>query len=388
MPRPPRLDDPGTWHHVMNRGLAHRPIFEARADIRFFLSRVAQAVRRGELEIHAWCLMTTHFHLLAYSPRGELDVALRRIQHEHTRRFNRRRGRDGPLYRSRFTSKHVDSFAYRSLLVHYIDSNPVEAGMVEAPPLHLDGSASWYVRDRGPVWMERTWIEGEVQRRTRKDRYDPADYPRTFGAPLTAGVRRMIERRLRHPARDLDPIDDLLARAPADVTLWLVERARLADGIGPGIPLTDAAESLEFLREERAREPAWSVRPTRESANGWDLLEIGLLRSLCGATYAELAELCQCSASWLCSRHTRHALALERDPEYARRAQKLARTIVWRTFRGHETALSPGHDFMDACSRTEAWASHAHSSRSGRSPPSETNPSTAPDRQSWQGDQS
>ncbi len=340
MPRPPRLDSPGSWHHVMNRGLAHRPIYEVRADIRYFLSRVAQAVRRGEIEVHAWCLMTTHFHLLVYSPRGELDVALRRIQHEHTRRFNRYRGRDGPLYRSRFTSKHVDSFAYRELLVHYIDANPVEAGMAESPALHIDGSASWYTRENGPVWMERTWIEAEVRRRTRKDHYDPLDYPRVFGAPLTAGVRRMIEQRLRHPSLGLDPTDDLLARAPADVARWLIERARLADGLDTGIPLTDAAEALEFLRAEREREPTWSVRPTRESANGWDLLEAGLLRSLSGTTYAQLAQLCGVSMSWLCSRNARHALALERDAEYAARAGRLARAIVWRTFRGHDSAVN------------------------------------------------
>jgi len=341
MPRRPRLDHPGTWHHVMNRGLAHRPIYEARADIRYFLSRVARAVRRGEIEVHAWCLMTTHFHLLAYSPRGELDVALRRIQHEHTRRFNRRRGRDGPLYRSRFTSKQVDSFAYRDILVRYIDANPVEAGMAESPPLHIDGSASWYLRARGPVWMERTWIEAEVRRRTRKDEYDPRDYPRVFGAPLTEAVHRMIEKRLAHPSRGVDPADDLLARAPPEVTRWLVERARLADGMETGIPLTDPADAFEYLQLERAREPSWRVQPTRESVNGWDLLEAGLLRSLCGATYAELAQIVGVSHGCLCARNARHTIALERDTEYACRAGRLARAIVWRTFRGHEPASAP-----------------------------------------------
>ncbi len=341
MPRPPRLDNPGTWHHVMNRGIAHRPIFEVRADIRFFLSRIAQAVRRGEIEVHAWSLLTTHFHLLAYSPRGQLDVALRRIQHEHTRRFNRRRGRDGPLYRSRFTSKYVDSFAYRSLLVRYIDANPVEAGMVTDAPLHLDGSASWYARLRGPVWMERSWIEGEVRRRAHKDVYDPRDYPLAFGAPLGPGARRLVEQRLRHAGLRDDPTDDLLARAPEHVARWLIERAVLADGLCPGVPLTDPLDVLESVREQRARDPDWTTRPSRTSARGWDLMEAGLVRALCNSTYVEMSQITGLSPSMLSGRCRRHGLALERDPAYAAEAARIARDILWRTYHRHANELAP-----------------------------------------------
>ena len=49
MPRSPRFDSAGRWFHVMNRGLARRTIFENRRDVRYFLSRLAYAVRRGEL---------------------------------------------------------------------------------------------------------------------------------------------------------------------------------------------------------------------------------------------------------------------------------------------------------------------------------------------------
>ncbi len=65
-----RNDEPGSWHHVLNRGLAKRPLFEDRVDVRYFLSRLAREVRRGRLELHAWCVLTTHFHLLVRSPVG------------------------------------------------------------------------------------------------------------------------------------------------------------------------------------------------------------------------------------------------------------------------------------------------------------------------------
>jgi REP element-mobilizing transposase RayT len=80
---------PDTWHHVINRGIAKRPLFETRDDIRFFLERLARQNRLNRIEVHAYCMMTTHFHLLVRSPIGEPSKAMRRVQNEHTRRFNR-----------------------------------------------------------------------------------------------------------------------------------------------------------------------------------------------------------------------------------------------------------------------------------------------------------
>ena len=70
MARRNRCDTPGSWHHVVNRGIAKRPLFEDRDDIRYFLSRLAHEVRRGRIEVHAYCILTTHYHLLVRSPRG------------------------------------------------------------------------------------------------------------------------------------------------------------------------------------------------------------------------------------------------------------------------------------------------------------------------------
>ena len=98
MARKPRLDGPDTWHHVMNRPIGRRTLFENDADFRYFLSLLAQQVRAGRLEIHAYSLMLTHFHLLVRSVKGELSEAMRQIQYRYSRRFNRTRMRDGSLF--------------------------------------------------------------------------------------------------------------------------------------------------------------------------------------------------------------------------------------------------------------------------------------------------
>lgn len=97
---------------MMNRGIARRPLFESSGDMRFFLARLALQVRIGRVEVHAFSLMTTHFHLLLRSPRGELSEAMRRIQNAYPRRFNRQHKRDGSLIRGRFQSKPVKSHHY------------------------------------------------------------------------------------------------------------------------------------------------------------------------------------------------------------------------------------------------------------------------------------
>ena len=114
MARRPRQDHPDSGHHVINRGLAKRPLFEDREDIRFFLSRLAHEVRRGRIEVHAWCVLTTHFRPLVRSQIGEVSEALRRSQNVYSRFLNRGHRRNGTLVRGRFFSKPVAVYARRA----------------------------------------------------------------------------------------------------------------------------------------------------------------------------------------------------------------------------------------------------------------------------------
>jgi putative transposase len=72
MVRRPRLDAPGAWFHVVNRGIARRVVFPDTLHVRLFLALLACAVRRGEIEVHVLCIMPTHSHLLVRSPSGRL----------------------------------------------------------------------------------------------------------------------------------------------------------------------------------------------------------------------------------------------------------------------------------------------------------------------------
>jgi REP element-mobilizing transposase RayT len=268
MPRNPRCDFPGAWHHVLNRGIARRTLFENELDIRTFLSRLALRVRSGQLELHSFCVLTTHFHLLLRSPKGELSEAMCEVQREYSRWFNRTRRRDGPLFRGRFVSKLVEDLEYREQLVRYIDFNPVQAGLVARPALYPYGSARAYAGDRGPIWLCRDWIEAVVRRRAHEDRYEPSCYARVFGEVLPAELEGLIEQRLLLQNPKEDPLLHLVGAAHGEVLDWMQAKARLADGMPVGAPVCAPEILEEVVRGARDRGGNWLVRANRKSADG------------------------------------------------------------------------------------------------------------------------
>jgi len=51
MPRGKRIDYPGAWHHVMNRGARRAPIFRLKEDCQGFLEFLGETVAQFELEL-------------------------------------------------------------------------------------------------------------------------------------------------------------------------------------------------------------------------------------------------------------------------------------------------------------------------------------------------
>lgn len=125
MGRQPRTNSNGRWFHVMNRGAGRRPIFDDDRDRIDFEQLLGSAAERFGVRVHAYCWMTNHFHLLVDCPDGQLSEAMHLLGSQYVRHVNRRRGSDGPLFRSRFTAKPVDSDAYLVCLIRYIHRNPL-----------------------------------------------------------------------------------------------------------------------------------------------------------------------------------------------------------------------------------------------------------------------
>ena len=64
MPRKLRIEYAGAIYHVMNRGDRREKIFRGKQDRGMFLSALAEACEKTGWQMHAWCLMSNHFHLV------------------------------------------------------------------------------------------------------------------------------------------------------------------------------------------------------------------------------------------------------------------------------------------------------------------------------------
>ena len=155
MARPLRIEYPGAFYHVMNRGQSRRNIFMEDKGRQSFLDLLADIARLWKVEIHAYCLMDNHYHLLLSTPKGGLSRAMRHLDGIYTQKFNRVHHRDGPLFRGRYRAILIDAEEYFLSVVRYIHQNPLGAGVVS----DIDGyrwSSHWgYLNKKQcPDWLD------------------------------------------------------------------------------------------------------------------------------------------------------------------------------------------------------------------------------------------
>jgi REP element-mobilizing transposase RayT len=169
MARPLRIEFPGAYYHAMNRGLAQQPVFTDRADRQMFLGLLADCHDMWGLRVLAYCLLDNHYHLLLQTPEGNLARVMRHLDGIYTQRYNRRHGRDGPLFRGRYTAIVVDGETYLLAVARYIHQNPVAAGLVRSAEAYRWSSCRLYVTEaKPPAWLETNQLLSRFPRRDRR----------------------------------------------------------------------------------------------------------------------------------------------------------------------------------------------------------------------------
>ena len=72
-----RVEYPGAIYHIMSRGDRREDIFHDEVDRQDFLKTLAEACQKADFQVHAYCLMRNHFHLVLAPPQwqpGRRDV--------------------------------------------------------------------------------------------------------------------------------------------------------------------------------------------------------------------------------------------------------------------------------------------------------------------------
>jgi putative transposase len=159
MARALRVEFPGAFYHVINRGNAGEAIFRSKRDREKFLEYLGKAVERFGIKVHTYCLMTNHYHFLMETPDANLSRAVQWVNVSYAAYFNRRRRRRGHLFQGRFKSILVDADAYLKQLSRYIHLNPLRANMVDQLVLHPWSSYPAFVgKAKVPDWLEMGWL--------------------------------------------------------------------------------------------------------------------------------------------------------------------------------------------------------------------------------------
>lgn len=146
MARPPRIEFPGAFYHVIVRGNRKQDIFSADQDRVEYLERVRHYKEKCGFVLYAYVLMTNHVHLLIETPKTPLSKIMQLLNFTYTQYFNRKYGKTGHLFQGRYKAFLCDRDEYLLALVRYIHLNPIRAMLTEKPHEYRWSSHSDYLR--------------------------------------------------------------------------------------------------------------------------------------------------------------------------------------------------------------------------------------------------
>ena len=169
MARPLRIEFAGALYHVTSRGDRQEDIYLDDQDRENYLEVLHEVCERFNWVIHAYCLMTNHYHLLIETPDGNLSKGMRHLNGVYTQRYNRKVKRVGHVFQGRYKAILVQKESYLLELARYIVLNPVRARMVRSAK---DWPWSSYRATAGlaevQVWLTVDWILSAFSRNKSK----------------------------------------------------------------------------------------------------------------------------------------------------------------------------------------------------------------------------
>lgn len=154
MARKLRLEYAGAIYHVISRGNYRADVFAQDRTKEAFLGCLAEACAKAGWLVHAWCVMSNHYHLCLETPEPTLVDGMRWLQATFSLRFNRYRREHGHLFQGRYKALLVQPET-AGAVCHYIHLNPVRAQIVtpEALPDWPWTSMAMLMDGRRPAWF-------------------------------------------------------------------------------------------------------------------------------------------------------------------------------------------------------------------------------------------
>jgi REP element-mobilizing transposase RayT len=118
---------------VILRGNGKQDIFIEDEDRYHLFLLLQEGIERYRHQVHAFCLMTNHIHLVVQVAEISLSRIMQNLSFRYTRWFNWRHCRSDHLFQGRYKAVLVEGDSHLLELVRYVQLNPVRAKMVTTP---------------------------------------------------------------------------------------------------------------------------------------------------------------------------------------------------------------------------------------------------------------
>jgi putative transposase len=133
MAREERVEIAGAIYHVTQHATGEDAFFRDVFDRFAFEGLLGRALDRFRWELHAYCQVGNHYHLLLQLREPTLALGMKYLNSRYAQGFNQRHDRRGALVRARYTSTLVETGEHYNECVVYIAMNPVKAGYCLRP---------------------------------------------------------------------------------------------------------------------------------------------------------------------------------------------------------------------------------------------------------------
>jgi putative transposase len=133
VPRVIRSTLPDGFFHVVSRGVFRSRIYLDDLDRKSFVDLLHRCGTTYRWRCHAFCLLSTHYHLVVEARTTNLSSGVQLLNGRHARTFNERHQRFGALFAERFSARVIESEEYLYEACAYVLLNPVKAGLCDRP---------------------------------------------------------------------------------------------------------------------------------------------------------------------------------------------------------------------------------------------------------------
>ena len=265
MARKLRIQYPGAIYHVMNRGDRREDIFEDDVDRRTFLDTLAQACGKTGWQVHAYCLMNNHFHLVVETPQPNLVDGMKWLLGTYTGRHNRRHKQFGHLFSGRYKALIVDGSGngYLKMVCDYVHLNPARAKLLRArQPLSAFSWSSYplYLAapSRRPEWLRVERLLGAWR------------IPKDTAAGRRAFGQAMEQRRREATAQEFKPVERGWCLGDEQFRQELLEQVEYSPGPSHFGAVVQEAVSVkaERLAREGLKRIGWTEQDLKARPKG------------------------------------------------------------------------------------------------------------------------